>query len=181
VSSHSAPPAAALLDGASPRAEATHDDIVDFVMLEPQQDFARVFAPAAAALVAGWVMVLLSPAHVTWLPVLGAVLLASAPVGALLSFVRASRGEAYVAIRKVGLSVRLEPNTPERVLAWEQIEDVSCREKEGAVALTLPDCVVLLRGPFEDLSVGELTLRIRNARRLAVWNRLTRSALKPWC
>jgi hypothetical protein len=98
-----------------------------------------------------------------------------------LSFVRSSRGEAYVAIRKDGLGIRLSARQDERVLSWESLDDVRPSDDQKEVIVLASGCEYALTGPFEGITVHDLTLRIRHARRLAVWNRLTRSALAPWC
>jgi hypothetical protein len=182
VSSHSehpAPPSVAFLEAQRPASSASND-VVDWVVVKPEQDAARLFTLPLLLFVLGSSMVLAAPTHAS-LAVLGALLITIAPVNGLLRFVRSLQGDAYVAIRKDGLAIRLDVHARERVFAWDSIDDVTYCESEGKVFVHVQGAEeVVLRGPFE-LSVRDLTVRIRNARRLAVWNRLSRGALEPWC
>ena len=178
-SEHPAPPTVAFLEAQRPASQDS-SDVVDWVMVTPDQDPARLFTLPLLLFVLGGSMVLAAHAAHASLAVLGALLITTAPVGALLRFVRSLHGDAYVAIRKDGLAIRVDVRAPERVLAWHSIDDVTYCEAQGEVFLHVDGKEEVLRGPFE-LGARELTLRIRNARRLAVWNRLTRRALEPWC
>ena len=67
-----------------------------------------------------------------------------------------------------------------KLLFWESFDDVYYFDS-AAEFFVHADChELLLRGPFE-LSARELALRIRNARRLAVWGRLSRGAFELTC
>ncbi len=155
-------------------------DVIDWVMVTPEKDPTRLFTLPALLFVLGSTMVLAAPRAHGVLAVLGAVLITIAPVGALLRFVRSLRGDAYVAIRKDGLALRLDMRAPERLLFWESIDDVTYCDSAAEVFVHADGQELLLRGPFE-LSARELALRIRNARRLAVWGRLSRGAFELTC
>ena len=108
------------------------------------------------------------------LTIIGLLLTASGPLYAIVQLLRSMRCELYVAIRVDGLCVRLDPRGAEHIYDWDSIVDA--RYDEGRrviqVALAGADEPITIAGPFAELDLPELSRRIRDARRLAVWNRL---------
>jgi hypothetical protein len=158
---------------------ASLEKLVDWVRVEQSRVLLRAFLPAALVLVpVGGVLVALSFArseHGPLLLVLGLVLIASGPSWALVSLIRSMQRDAYVAIRVDGLAVRLDVRRDEAVYPWPNIADA--RPDPGgthAVRVELTgEPPLVLTGPFSGVSEEELARRIRDARRLAVWNRLS--------
>lgn len=160
------------------------EKVVDWVRVEPSRLFLRAFAPALALVPAGGALVATSvssavPATrqgVLFL-LLGLLLITCGPLWALFALIRSMGRDAYVAIRKDGLAVRLDPDRPQAVYAWESIEDAR-PEPEHRVRVSLATGeTLLLVGPFADVSENDLARRIRDAKRLALWHRLTPEAL----
>ena len=157
--------------------------LVDFVRVEPRRLFLRAFLPAVVLVAAGGHLVAGSFTHSLSRPKLGLVMLlagivvvAAGPAWTLFLLIRAMDRdrELYVAMRVDGLCVRLDPSQPEAVHAWDAIHEVRVDAETHAVAVELTSGEqLLLRGPFSGISNPELAARIRDARRLAVWHRLT--------
>ena len=107
------------------------------------------------------------------LTLLGIAVTAAGPLWAIAVLLRSIRSDLYVAIRIDGLCVRLDPAHPERVCGWDMITDARYDEATGRVAVALVEGEPLsIAGPFSEVDLPELARRIRDARRLAVWNRL---------
>jgi len=111
------------------------------------------------------------------LTLLAIAVIASAPIWAIYTLVSSMRrDDRYVAIFQEGLRVCLEPSGEPLQIPWQELSEV---------ALRTPDCLVVLWGQgeieikldFAELTLTELAQRIRDARRLALWGRLTRPAL----
>jgi hypothetical protein len=157
---------------------------VDFYRVEQASALWRAFWPAAfvflplgAALMAlaltdRWV----AGALQAGLTVLAIAVTASGPLWAIVSLLRSiQRDDLYVAIFLDGLRVRLEPDREPRHIPWEELCDVSCDGR--GVCLRLAAGELQIDKAFAVLSLPELAARIRDARRLAVWGRLTPRAL----
>jgi hypothetical protein len=156
--------------------------LVDFYRLEQRGHLLRAFLPATLFFVpAGALVVILSltsrafsPAFVPVTATLGLVLVASGPLSAIVLLLRSMQHDAYVAIRVDGLALKPEPRGPEELLSWESIEDARFRPEACLVAVSLRDgSERSLRGPFAEVTLPGLAEKIRDARRLAVWNRLS--------
>ena len=113
------------------------------------------------------------------LTLLAIAVIASAPIWAIYTLVSSMRrDDRYVAIFQEELRVCLEPGVEPLQIPWRELSEVALRAGS-------PDCLVLLWGQreieirvsFAELTLADLAQRIRNARRLAVWGRLTRPAL----
>lgn len=103
----------------------------------------------------------------------GLLVTASGPLWTIVQLLRSIRSDLYVAIRVDGLCVRLDPAEGERVYPWEVIDTVCYEEREHALRVVLENTdSVLIKAAFSDLNLPELGRRIRDARRLSVWNRL---------
>ena len=153
--------------------------LVDFYRLEQRGRLVRAFLPAVLGFVpAGGLLVVLSLTSrlpdVSWSPfvlTLGLVLLACGPLSAIVLLLRSISDDAYVAIRVDGLAVKLNPAGAEELLDWEYIEEV--RRAGDAVWIACQDGRLRrIAGPFAEVSLDALAGKIRDARRLAVWNRL---------
>lgn len=154
---------------------------VDWYRVEQSRALWRAFWPGALVLLPlGSVLVAfamrdrfvpieLQPA----LTLAGVALTASGPLWAIAVLLRSMRSDLYVAIRVDGLCVRLDPAHPERVWEWDAIADASYDEARRVVSVELVEGELLsIAGPFSEVALPELARRIRDARRLAVWNRL---------
>jgi hypothetical protein len=114
-----------------------------------------------------------SPSLQPVLTIAGVLITACGPLWAIWALLRAIRRDLYVAIRVDGLCVRLDPNREERVYGWEAIVEARYDDAKREIAVTLADAESFaISGAFSELGLPELALRIRDARRLAVWNRL---------
>jgi hypothetical protein len=165
---------------------ASLEQLVDWVRVDARRLFARAFVPALLLVPAGGMLVgagmsgrLMGPRESVLLLVLGLGAIASGALWALVSLIRAMGHDTYVAIRQDGLGVRLAPSAEEVVHPWEGIEDARADAAARAVRLVLASGEsLLLRGPFAGVSDDALAQRIRDARRLALWHRLTPEALR---
>jgi hypothetical protein len=165
---------------------ASLEQLVDWVRVDARRLFVRAFVPALVLVPAGGVLVgggmsgrLTGPRDSVFLLILGLCAIASGALWALVSLIRAMGHDSYVAIRQAGLGVRLGPNAEEVVHPWEAIEDARPETGARAVRLVLAGGEsLLLRGPFAGVSDEQLAQRIRDARRLALWHRLTPEALR---
>jgi hypothetical protein len=135
---------------------------------------AFVFLPLGSLLVALAMVQRLVP--FAWQPLVtiaGLLVTACGPLWAIVQLLRSIRTDLYVAIRVDGLAVRLDPTQPEAVYTWDAIVDARCPTPGGALLLSLgTDEQVAIAAAFSELDLPELARRIRDARRLAVWNRL---------
>ncbi|MFT3926238.1 MAG: hypothetical protein QM778_27075 [Myxococcales bacterium] len=159
---------------------ASLEKLVDWYRLRQSRALARAFLPGLLLLPLGSLIVAVSMAQLKLpeilrpvLTVLGVLVTASGPLWAIWQLYRAIRGDLYLAIRVDGLVLRLDPNREERVYAWESLEEIRHEAGAAVLRLELQDGSVLsVAGPFEGISLADLASRIRDARRLAVWNRL---------
>jgi hypothetical protein len=105
------------------------------------------------------------------------VVIASAPLWALFTLLSSMRrDDRYVAIFQEGLRVCLDANVEPVQIAWEALSAVELRE-DGHLWLATSEGEIEIALTFAELSLAELAQRVRDARRLAVWGRLTRPAL----
>ena len=140
----------------------------------------RAFFPAFLLMPMGSVLVGLAviPRYVSldvqpFVIMLGVLVTGSGPLWAIIQLLRMIRRDLYVAIRVDGLCVRLDPATSERVYAWESIQDARYDAAKRALSVSLSEGEpVSIAARFSGLDLEELARRIRDARRLAVWNRL---------
>jgi hypothetical protein len=163
---------------------ASLEGLVDFYRVEQATALWRAFWPGAfvflplgsvlmaVAMTDRWVYGPLQPV----LTLLAIVVIASGPLWAIVTLLRSiQRDDCYVAIFLSGLRVRLEFDQEPRHIAWEELTEVSC---DGhSLRLQLSSDELLITKAFAALSLPELAARIRDARRLAVWGRLTPRAL----
>lgn len=155
--------------------------IVDWYRLRQSRALLRAFLPGALLLPLGNLLIAASMARSSGLSaslrpglaVLGLCVSALGPLWAMWQLFLALRGDLYVAIRVDGLGVRLDPKQAEAVYAWERVQEISF-EPDGKLLRIDIDSheTLLIRGPFAEIGLDELARRIRDARRLAVWNRL---------
>jgi hypothetical protein len=111
------------------------------------------------------------------LTLLAIVVIASAPIWALFSLLSSMRrDDRYVAILQEGLRVCLEAGSEPLQIAWEALSAVELRD-DGHLWLSTSEGELEIALSFAELSPSQLAQRIRNARRLALWGRLTRPAL----
>lgn len=115
--------------------------------------------------------------------------IASAPLWAIFTLVSAMRrDDRYLAIFQEGLRVCLEAGSEPLHIPWEDLLEVQLRSEACLVLLvrtaTAPDTGFVttereleITLSFAELSLPELSRRIRDAKRLALWGRLTRPAL----
>jgi hypothetical protein len=164
---------------------AAREKLVDWVRVEPSRLFLRSFLPSLLFVPIGGTLVGMSMGgrwvdarHGLWLVILGLVCTALGPMWALFSLIRAMGQDTYVAIRLDGLAVRLEPHLPEALYPWDELSDARPEARERAVIVTLVSGqIVRLSGPFTAISETEFAARIRDARRLALWHRLSPESL----
>jgi hypothetical protein len=163
---------------------ASLERLVDWYRVPQAGALVRAFVPGAFVLLPlGSILVALSmlpqlPVSMTVRPLLtvcGILVTAAGPLWALRQLLRAIRADLYVAIRLDGLGVRLDPAREEQVYAWDRIGEVRYDPERAALCLELHDQAepVCVPGPFAELTTEELARRVRDARRLAVWNRLS--------
>jgi len=154
--------------------------LVEWYRIEQKHALWWAFAPAFLLLPAGSTLVgaAMSQRYVpfAWAPwaTLGGVLLtASGPLWAIIQLLRTIRRDLYVAIRSDGLCVRLDPSHAERVYEWDSVLDAQYDADRGVISVSLAsDPPLSIAGRFSELGLPELSRRIRDARRRAVWNRL---------
>jgi Bacterial PH domain len=159
---------------------ASLEGLVDFYRVAQAAALWRAFWPAAfvflpagslltaVAMTDRWVR---GPLQ-SWLVALAIAVTASGPLWAIVVLLRSiQRDDCYVAIFLTGLRLRLEADQEPRHIPWEELQDVSCDERGVRLSLTSGELVITKA--FAALSAPELALRIRDARRLAVWGRLT--------
>jgi len=154
--------------------------LVDWYRIEQTRPLLRAFLPAFVLLPLGSLVVALSqlPRFVPvglapWITLLGVFVTASGPGWAILQLLLTIRRDLYVAIRSDGLCVRLDPEEHERVYDWDSVLDAQYDASDEVIRVSLASAEpVAIRGKFAQLGLAELSRRIRDARRLAVWNRL---------
>ncbi|HEY6877659.1 MAG TPA: hypothetical protein VI299_06545 [Polyangiales bacterium] len=159
---------------------AAFGQMVDWFRIEQSHQLLRAFLPAFLLMPLGSALVGLSlldsvvPLAWQGYATLGGVLVtACGPLWAIAQLLRSIRADLYVAIRVDGLCVRLDPRQAERVYDWNRVLDAEYDEAVGAISVSLTDAEPLsIAGKFSQLGLPELCRRIRDARRLAVWNRL---------
>jgi hypothetical protein len=154
--------------------------LVEWYRIEQTHALWRAFWPAFLLLPAGSTLVGASMSlrfvPLEWAPwaTLGGVLItASGPLWAIIQLLRTIRRDLYVAIRSDGLCVRLDPSRAESLYAWDSVLDAQYDASSGVITVSLASAEPLsIAGRFSELGLPELSRRIRDARRLAVWNRL---------
>lgn len=135
---------------------------------------ALVLLPLGSSIVALAMAERLLPPHLQpAATVVGVLVTACGPLWAVAQLLHSIRRDLYVAIRVDGLAVRLDPTRPEQVYGWDDIEDARCADRRDPLVLSLRSGEqVTIASRFSELELHELGRRIRDARRLAVWNRL---------
>ncbi len=155
--------------------------LVDWYRVKQTRSLVRAFAPAFALFVPlGGLLVALSSSGRVFaaelspaLTALGILIVALGPLWALVQLVRAIGQDTYVAVRVDGLVLRLDPQKDERLLAWEEIEDFEYDTTDDLANVLCRDgSAITLRARFADIEARALVKRLKDARRLAVWNRL---------
>ncbi|MDB4988694.1 MAG: hypothetical protein JWN04_3872 [Myxococcaceae bacterium] len=154
--------------------------LVDWYRVEQTRSLWVAFLPAFVLLPLGSAIVALAQlqrfvpiALSPWITVLGVLVTASGPGWAITQLLRTIRRDLYVAIRSDGLCVRLDPLESERVYEWDSVLDAQYDASNEAICVSLRLAEpVSIKGRFAQLGLPELSRRIRDARRLAVWNRL---------
>jgi hypothetical protein len=114
------------------------------------------------------------PLHLApFVTLLGVLVTASGPLWAIVHLLREIRRDLYVAIRVDGLCVRLDPGAGEQVYDWNSIVETAYDPAAQVIRITREgDAPLAIGGAFNGIALPELCQRIRDARRLAVWNRL---------
>jgi hypothetical protein len=111
------------------------------------------------------------------LTLLAIAVIASAPLWAIFALLRSMRrDDRYVAIFQDGLRIRLDPGQEPVHISWDELAAVELREQVQLV-LSTSRGEIAIGLSFAELSLAELSRRIRDAKRLALWGRLTRPAL----
>lgn len=177
----SSPPSPPPLDEDERAFRAGFGRLVEWHRVEQGRALVRAFIPAfvllplGGFLVGGALMPRLVPiALAPWVTLLGLLVTALGPCWAVAQLLRSIRSDLYVAIRVDGLCIRLDPSRGERVYPWDSIEDAQYDEALRALRVSLKEAEpVTIAASFSRLDLPELARRIRDARRLAVWNRLT--------
>jgi len=154
--------------------------MVDWYRVEQSRQLLRAFLPAFALMPIGSCVVgmslvsgFLPIAYQGYVTLLGVMITACGPLWAIVQLSRSIRADLYVAIRVDGLCVRLDPRQEERVYDWNRVLDAEYDAANGVISVSLTDAEPLsIAGKFSELGLPELSRRIRDARRLAVWNRL---------
>jgi hypothetical protein len=163
---------------------ASLEGLVDFYRVEQGAALWRAFLPGAlVSLPLGGTLMAVAMTDrwlhgplQAWATALAIAVTASGPLWAIVTLLRSiQRDDCYVAIFLSGLRLRLDADQEPRHIPWDELQEVAC-DAHG-VRLLLASGEVAITRPFATLSASELALRIRDARRLAVWGRLTPHAL----
>lgn len=174
----------ALLSEEERRFRASLEGLVDFYRVSQGAALwnafwpgAFLFLPAGSCLMAvGLSDRLSSGSPQLFLLVLGMLVTAAAPLWAIVSLLRSiRRDDRYVAIFLNELRVCLDTNQAVQRIAWEDLLDAQCDGEQLVLDTTRGSLNIHAR--FGELSLAQLASRIRDARRLALWGRLTRPAL----
>lgn len=163
---------------------ASLDGLIDFYRIEQASSLWRAFWPPAfvflplgsvltsIAMTDRWVRGPMQPALV----VLALLVTGCGPLWAIISLLRSiGRDDRYVAIFEEGLRIHLDGSQQLRCIAWDELEEVHCERTR--LTLVGPGGELHITSKFAELSLSDLGRRIRHARRLALWGRLSRSAL----
>jgi hypothetical protein len=154
--------------------------LVEWYRIEQTRSLWRAFLPGFVLLPLGSALVAISqlprfvpPELAPWALIGGVLTTASGPLWAITQLLLTIRRDLYVAIRSDGLCVRLDPRTVERVYEWDSVLDAQYDADQGVIEVSLRSAESLsIGGRFAQLGLPELSKRIRDARRLAIWNRL---------
>lgn len=154
--------------------------LVEWYRIEQTRSLWRAFLPAFVLLPLGGSIVALAqlPRFVPigiapWVTLAGVLVTASGPFWAISQLLQTIRRDLYVAIRSDGLCIRLDPHTEEHVYDWDTVLDAQYDATREVICVSLASAEpVSIAGRFAQLGLPELSRRIRDARRLAVWNRL---------
>ena len=154
--------------------------LVDWYRIEQTRSLWQAFLPGFVLLPLGSFLVGISqlPRFVPlelapWATLGGVLVTASGPFWAITQLLRSIRRDLYVAIRSDGLCIRLDPRSEERVYDWDSVLDAQYDASKQVICVSLHSAPsVSIAGRFAHLGLPELSRRIRDARRLAVWNRL---------
>lgn len=163
---------------------ASLEGLVDFYRVEQASALWRAFWPGAFVFLplGGLLMAVAMTDRLVYGPlqppltVLAMAIIGSGPLWAIATLLRSiQRDDCYVAIFLNGLRIQLDVDQEPRHIAWEELRDVFCDGQ--SLRLQLSSDELLINRAFAALSLPELAARIRDARRLAVWGRLTPRAL----
>lgn len=110
------------------------------------------------------------------LVVLAMLVTACAPLWAIVTLLRSIRlDDRYVAIFLDGVRVCLDPSLGPQRYSWAELFDAQVEGERLTLSTARGD--VLIQARFSELSLSELAFRIRDAKRLALWGRLSRPSL----
>lgn len=160
---------------------ASFAQLVDWYRVSQLPVLRRAFMPAMLVFVPiGGLLIALATSRTLPIPfapaltLLGVTTVALGPIWCAWVLLRSMGHDRYVAIRVDGLALKLDARQPESLIAWEDLEDARYDERSQSATLTVrnaPSCT--LSEAFAEVSLPELMRRIRDARRLSVWRRLT--------
>jgi hypothetical protein len=161
---------------------ANFAELVDYYRVSQVRKLVAAFLPGSLVLLPlGCLITALSvsrqlvpPALSPYVAVLGLCVTASGPLWCIVSLLRAiRRDDLYVAIRTGGLALRLDPEAPPELLPWDAIADVRFDAARKVLLVEVGERTIEIRQRFAELGLDELGRKLRDARRLAVWRRLT--------
>jgi hypothetical protein len=110
------------------------------------------------------------------LVVLAMLVTACAPLWAIVTLLRSIRvDDRYVAIFLDGVRVCLDPSQGPQRYSWAELLDAQAEGEQ--LTLSTARGEVMIQARFAELSLTELAFRIRDAKRLALWGRLSRPSL----
>jgi hypothetical protein len=163
---------------------ASLDGLIDFYRVEQGSSLWRAFWPpaliflplgsvlTAVAMTDRWVHGPLQP----YMIVLALLVTATGPLWAIVRLLRSIRSEdRYVAIFEEGLRICLDGPDELRRIPWQELLEVQCDGSQLRLVLAAGELPIKNR--FAELSLAGLAARIRHARRLALWGRLSRQSL----
>jgi len=160
---------------------ASFAQLVDWYRVSQAPMLRRAFMPAMLGFVPlGGLSITLGtsrllPASLGPIAILaGIAIVAAGPIWCAFTLLSSIGNDRYLAIRVDGLALKLVADAPERLIVWEELEDARYDETTHCAHLTIRDrSSCTLSEPFADVSLPELMRRVRDARRLSVWQRLT--------
>lgn len=110
------------------------------------------------------------------LVVLAMLITACAPLWAIVTLLRSIRvDDRYVAIFLDGVRVCLDSSQEPQRFSWAELLDAQVEGERLRLSTARGD--VLIQARFSELSLAQLAFRIRDAKRLALWGRLSRPSL----
>lgn len=167
---------------------ASLEELVDFYRVEQASALWRAFLPPALVfLPLGSVLTALAMSTrlvpfvlQPWLILVALLVTAAGPIWAIVSLLRSMRrDDRYIALFLRGLRVRLDAQQEPVFIRWEELSDV--HGEPDCIRLSLQDTreagprSLEITNSFAELTLPELAARIRTAKRLALWGRLSRA------